>query len=714
MPQVVQAICPACKNTLRIPADWLSQPMKCKFCQGIFLSKPKSAHAAPLVAASSHTSLTAPSGSHFQFDSPSTGPALVPAVGRPKSGWGKGLVLAACLLVIGGLVAVFAGPHLAALFNSKDPDSRVAVGPEKEKESENPTKVNGAKKGELETPKKEPKNEEPKKVDPPKIVDPPKKKETAPVGKKETTTPKGVAGQFPRRALLINVSNYLLFNPLHYGSARSGKYPGSSSAVLADQFNRPPFNIPASQITELSDGAKDPFPTSKQVIETTVADFLESSRDQDRLVLLFSGHALEHEKEAYLVPVEGNRDDPKTLVPLAWVYSKLANCRARQKLLILDVFRFPPARGEELPGTGEMTEDFDAQLLAPPPGVQVWSSCIKGQQSVEGEQGSLFLQALCNTLQERLPGIAEPTDVLPVEQLVPKVNQRLAELLGRKKVEQMSRLSGKEADGGAAYDGTLPLAPKLVLRPPMADGQKAAGLAVVKNVLDEINRLPTVRETQQQLQIASLPYFSAKALDEYKPDYKTLVELEAMGKDAEKFPIRAAVFKIVEALRESKKITMLETLGGAAGTQISQQVKNGFLKEQQAPGLMIFHLETLKTEIDQLAEKRDMETSKRWLANFDYAYARLLSRIVYIYEYNNILAQVRGDSLPELEPIHSGWRVGSQKKVQINEPKVKDMIKTIGRTWKRIAEENQGTPWAILAQRENLTALGLVWRPKQD
>ncbi|MCI0640031.1 MAG: caspase family protein [Gemmataceae bacterium] len=711
MPQVVQANCPSCKNTLRIPADWLSQPMKCKFCQNIFLSKPKAGHAAPLAAASSHTSLAAPSGSHFHFDSPSVGPALVPASRQQKSGWGKGLVLAACLLVIGGLVAVFAGPHLAALFNSEDPDNRVALAQEKEKK-ENPETVNGPKKEEPN--KEEPKNETPIKApkEAPKNVDPPKKKETTP-GKKETTV-KSAAGQFPRRALLINVSNYLLFNPLHYGSVRSGKYPGSSSAVLADQLSRPPLNIPASQITELSDGAKDPFPTSKQVIETTIADFLASSRDQDRIVLLFSGHALEHEKEAYLAPVEGNRDDPKTLIPLAWVYSKLANCQARQKLLILDVFRFPPARGEELPGTGEMTEDFDAQLLAPPPGVQVWSSCIKGQQSIEGEQGGLFLQALCNTLQERLPGIAEPTDPLPLEQLVPKVNQRLTELLGRKKVEQASRLTGKEANGGAAYDSTIPLAAKVVLRPPMAEGQKAAGLAVVKNVLDEINRLPTVRETQQQLQIASLPYFSAKALDEYKADYKTLVELEAMGKDAEKFPIRAALFKIVEALRESKKITMRETLGGAAGTQISQQVKNGFLKEQQAPGLMIFNLETLKTEIDQLAEKRDMETSKRWLANFDYAYARLLSRIVYIYEYNNILAQVRGDSLPELEPIHSGWRVGAVKKVQINEPKVKDMTKTISRTWKKIAEEHQGTPWAILAQRENLTALGLVWRPKQD
>src|SRR5205085_8403669 len=125
-------------------------------------------------------------------------------------------------------------------------------------------------------------------------------------------------------------------------------------------------------------------------------------------------------------------------------------------------------------------------------------------------------------------------------------------------------------------------------------------------------------------------------------------------------------------------------------------------------------MEKTLADLQAAGEMRDKETSKRWLALFDYTMARFQSRLVYIYEYNNILAQVRGDSLPELQPIHNGWRVGSQKKVQINEPKVKDMVKNINRTWKRIAEENAGTPWAVLANRESMTALGLVWRPSRD
>ena len=41
MAQVVQAKCPNCNNVLRIPAEWLHQPMRCKYCQHVFQARPK-------------------------------------------------------------------------------------------------------------------------------------------------------------------------------------------------------------------------------------------------------------------------------------------------------------------------------------------------------------------------------------------------------------------------------------------------------------------------------------------------------------------------------------------------------------------------------------------------------------------------------------------------------------------------------------------------
>ncbi len=73
------------------------------------------------------------------------------------------------------------------------------------------------------------------------------------------------------------MSNYLLFNPLLYGNDRSAKYPGSNTAVLADFMSRPPFNMPATQITELSDTGKKAFATNKEIIEKTIEDFVASA-----------------------------------------------------------------------------------------------------------------------------------------------------------------------------------------------------------------------------------------------------------------------------------------------------------------------------------------------------------------------------------------------------------------------------------------------------
>src|SRR5947209_19117853 len=39
MSAIVQATCPGCKNVLRVPADWVSQPIRCKHCGVVMLSK---------------------------------------------------------------------------------------------------------------------------------------------------------------------------------------------------------------------------------------------------------------------------------------------------------------------------------------------------------------------------------------------------------------------------------------------------------------------------------------------------------------------------------------------------------------------------------------------------------------------------------------------------------------------------------------------------
>ena len=123
--------------------------------------------------------------------------------------------------------------------------------------------------------------------------------------------------------------------------------------------------------------------------------------------------------DAYLVPIEGELDKADNLIPLKWVYQQLADCKARQKVLILDVGRNNPTLGAERPGTGPMGPKFAALLNAPPAGVQVWSACGAGQFSYETDASPMgvFLDKMLTALEKGLPNkIQRPEEAIPIEQ----------------------------------------------------------------------------------------------------------------------------------------------------------------------------------------------------------------------------------------------------------------------------------------------------------
>ena len=283
--------------------------------------------------------------------------------------------------------------------------------------------------------------------------------------------------RFPRRALAISISNYLYAAPVNPGWAggdpREGRVRLDHSVHGIFRMLSQALDVPEDQRTELSDSilAAAPSSPSKPVIESTVRDFLASSRAQDRVLILFVGHAVEIGGQAYLVPIEGEPGKKDTLIPLAWIYEHLSKCKARQKALIMDVCRFDPSHPQEQPGTGPMSPKLDAALGNPPPGVQVWSACVGGQRSYEGflplsadaGTGGLFLNELYEALAPYDKhiglGIPRPEDALPLELLangggdIKGVNKNteaeVAQLYHRK---QTPRLAGQEPAGG----GSLP------------------------------------------------------------------------------------------------------------------------------------------------------------------------------------------------------------------------------------------------------------------
>jgi hypothetical protein len=749
MSKVIQAKCPHCQNILRIPADWVAKALRCKHCKKTFQAKAKAADSSPTAivakpkpaatstnAVQAATPAKASTHQPFGFDEDNS-PA--PTIARrKKKGSGAVLLLAVFfflfLLGAAGAGAVFykiANPDAFNDFFAKN-DAKATDHP---RSGDASVRVDGAANpdggaGKDASADKARTDDVPKK--PINNKRPPFKD----LAKKDGAKPIPFSNDpFPRRALLININHYLMFNTVLYGSPRDsfkGGFPGSSTAVLRDRLTRPPLNFPAKQVVELSDGIPPeskvarPHSTQKSVLEMAIRDFVDTSREQDRVIVLFCGHATSLEDKSYLIPIDGNLKNAESLLPLKWVYDELAKCKAQQKILILDVFRFSPSRGFELPSAGDgdegtMPESFDKDLQTPPAGVQVWSSCQKDQSAVELEGGSAFIQALCHVLQggPEMTGIAAPSQPILIDTLVVKVNQRLKEILLPEKRTQMSRLTGKASDAVVAPNPAEP-AVAIVLKPPTAPGGEAAGIAQVNNILDELKIIPSVRDTRvgekNLLNAHNLPAFAAKKLDAYKADgYQNIAELKKRyntNKEMfdKEFPLRGAYFEALIALEESDKIRMREVLPGP----IDPKRKAAFLLEQAGPGISIFKLKQALAQVKEAAEKRDAEVSKRWQANFDYLQARLQSRLVYLFEYSYTLGQIRADNLPELAPGQSGWRIGTGKKIAVTESEAKALSKDTKKLWQRIETQYPGTPWALLAQRESLITLGLAWRPKSD
>jgi formylglycine-generating enzyme required for sulfatase activity len=122
---------------------------------------------------------------------------------------------------------------------------------------------------------------------------------------------------------------------------------------------------------------------------------VRSGRDSDdTLVIAFSGHGMQFEKEeeadeedAYYCPWDACpfRDERQSLVSLKWVYLEMKKSFATRKVLLVDACRNDPdsskSRGSK-GSKGGVTSD----ILAPPERLAVLFSCGPGQKAWENEK----------------------------------------------------------------------------------------------------------------------------------------------------------------------------------------------------------------------------------------------------------------------------------------------------------------------------------------
>jgi hypothetical protein len=709
MPEAVKARCPGCQRELRIPAEWISRAFRCKHCQTVIQVKPRAAAkqlaarlpqadspkspAIPSTAMGASTpvekspasSLTAAATGELAFPALNAGPIVQVPTRYRKSRLNRWARLAIVLLLVG---------------------------------------IGGGAAGYFWTPLKQIGTAFRKALD-----EKPAKDSSEPAAKDNP-----VAGNevFPRRVLAICVNNYLYANPVAYGTEEN------SVGSLLDRFISA-LHVDAGQVIELSDAARPrqpsrpanrsgkaakarkprPRPTAnsparpplKPVIEKTAAEFLDGCRPQDRILLLFAGHIIEMEGEVFLVPLEGEFSVKETLIPLSWFLERLKKCPARQKVLVLDTCRLDPSHGLERPGCGPMEDKLDALCARPPEGIQVWSACVKGQYSYEFDGGSFFLKQILDALDDKeITNSQHTDDPLPMEALAGVVNKKVeAEIAAQLKDKQTPRLAGKEIVSSIVYDKTHALPPRLNIAEAAPPAGPVARPDEVKSILDEIDLPPIklAREETARSRIEQLVPFSAKKLEEYRPDYISLKEIEG---SADKFPLRLAVLKAIRLIRDrfdpkNGAVILREHFSG----NTNDRVKAEILKEQARPAELLAELQEAKDALEKAGQKREEEASGRWQAHYDYILAQLKARIAYVEEYSLMLGKIRKGELPELEEGQTGFRLASREKLQ-GTKEFKDLAADAKKLFKKIASDHKGTPWEILAKREQLTALGLQWQ----
>jgi len=591
-----------------------------------------------------------------------------------------------------------------------------------------------------------------------------------------TAAPKG---PYPRRLLAISVNNYIFANPVSYGDSKPELERDRHDVHAVVRKIATQWKIPADQVYELTDGAAqesaadtDVEPTKKEpiatkpvpkvkgkapltfksetpknqpkfspkgpvrqakandrppfrgVIEKTVDLFLDGCREQDRIIVLFTGHALEKDGKAYLVPLEGDMDEVKTLIPLEPIYKKLGQCKAQQKIVVFDICRVDPYRGAERPTVGPMSEELEKILHSPPAGVAVWTSCSKEQQAFEEDYGaaansefwgSLFLSQYLNAAGKgmyskngKAGGLSTPEDPFPIDSFSQWVTERTS-VVSREnyKTQQTPKFTPASATKNVAWNPAekpparfeIPVPPQGVPRDQIA--------AIFK----EIN-LPPRKKADASAPVSSADAtfpFPVEAMADYLKDDVTAADVRANPKQ---YAVRLAVMEATDTIRKlgaQADADLPQTIGKTQAT--TDGFKKEILEKQTVPAEQQAELREAFKMMEDAAKEMDKEKSKRWLASFDFVYAQIKIRIAYLEEYNLVMGKIRKDELPALDDKQTGWQLSSQEKMNCS-PEFRALAAEGKEKLEEIIKSHPNTPWAMLAKREKNSRLGLTWQPR--
>jgi hypothetical protein len=519
------------------------------------------------------------------------------------------------------------------------------------------------------------------------------------------------------RGLLVGVKNYLYMNPLnpgYRGNQDLNKIKDPLGLTGLRQVLVKSMGFPAEQVAELSDVAVvKPYPPLKAGIMENVENFLAGSRPNDRVVLAFVCHAVEVEGKNYFVPMEGEPEKEKvdTLIPVEWLYQQLAKCPSKHKLVILDLSPFDPEQGSLRQTTGPLSKKLEEELSKPPENTLVWLSCSGEEHSYQfaanGFPGSVFMRFVLdcglniiepkNRRRWTLPADAKEASIALIN-YIPQINNEISKYIKDRipEAKQTPKLFGSD---NPDPDPALPEPPPALLIQAPKGADALAEAKVMEGIFKELSM---VEDASQAIGPETMPPFWAKNMEPYKADDYTN-EKELTDKLA-MHPLRSACFEAAKMLRKHQTSFRTSYRYNSNDAQFAKMLES----QQEEPAKIAFDLEQALDVMEKAGKERAKETSKRWQANFDFVYSRLLGRLAYAREYNFVIGnRLRKDKPALKDPKNNtGWNVVPQERVQDKEAKV--YVSKRNKALDRLLKDHPDTPWAILARKDLSTNLGLT------
>ena len=747
MSSAVLLTCPNCGKSLRVPPEWADRAVRCKFCGTSFQARKKGKAAPPAASvplaeevptadAVVATGRTAPMPARPnlnawqaaasappqlpEYSPPRPAAPAAPAVeplapggytpafgasakkhaGRkykPASGGtGKWVALALVVLLLGGGFAgvYFAKPEWLGIKKKDGTPPPDGPGPD----------------------------------------GPPGGDPTKPAGKGDAT------GEYPRRLLAVSIHNYLNANPLGSGDNGAEKESDRRDVHAAMKKLAERWHVRPDQFYHLSDvpttdmrKADTKHAPFKNVVKETVEKFLDTSRDQDRVVLVLVGHAVEKDGEAFFATLESELEEPETMLSISkWLYPKLAACKAEEKFVVFDVARFNPTRGAERPTAGPLSDGLAKALHAPegglPPRAAVFTSCSPGEYSYEfdyayarqGEiYGGVFLSQIFTASIKAASAkstakLQSPADKLPVEGLTEFLSKETGLAVkalvpagkddADKPSGQTPKFTDNRKDDLVAYSNKIPMPARFEL-PKAPDG---ADRKLVTAIFDEIE-VPNLKATRKDgvhVRLADLMPFEASAIEPYKEGGGLKPD------DIAKDKFKSAVASAVAEVRKMKAGDGEEDLPEMFNGETNDAAIKRFKRVQEIPAVREAILREQVEALEAVAEMKEKQP-KRWQAHYEYVLAQVKMRIAYTQEYNLVLGKLAKKELPEKGPDDVGYRLAAVEKLSAP-VEYRTMAEEGKNLLAEVVKNHPNTPWAVMAKQERNLRLGLKWQPYSE